>query len=204
MDRRKVLKNIGTGIGAFTFTPSLISLFQSCQQDSTLDLRTFSIDQYSFVTKLMDIIIPKTETPGAIELNLNRFIDLYIDEVWPEQIKISFLLGLDKCSQIHLNSNPKNLELLLDKYLKVDKKIKDKYDDLISDYEEQIELGNKASIDQDIIEYIFIKKLRDITVMSFKIDEYVAKNLLIYTPIPGDYKGCVNLQEVTGGKAWAL
>ena len=40
--------------------------------------------------------------------------------------------------------------------------------------------------------------------MSFKIDEYVAKNLLIYTPIPGDYKGCVNLQEVTGGKAWAL
>jgi hypothetical protein len=96
------------------------------------------------------------------------------------------------------------LELLLDKYLKVDKKIKDKYDDLISDYEEQIELGNKASIDQDIIEYIFIKKLRDITVMSFKIDEFVAKNLLVYTPIPGNYKGCVNLQEVTGGKAWAL
>jgi hypothetical protein len=152
----------------------------------------------------MDIIIPKTETPGAIELNLNRFIDIYIDEVWPGDIKKLFLLGLDKCSQIHLNTNSKNLKLLLDKYLKVDKKIKDKHDDLISDYEEQIELGNKVSIDQDIIEYVFIKKLRDITVMSFKIDEYVAKNLLVYNPIPGDYKGCVNLQEVTGGKAWAL
>ena len=107
MDRRKVLKNVGTGIGAITFTPSLLSLFQSCKQETTLDLKTFSIDQYSFVTKLMDIIIPKTETPGAIELNLNRFIDIYIDEVWPGGIKKLFLLGLDKCSQIHLNTNSK-------------------------------------------------------------------------------------------------
>ena len=31
MNRRKVLKNIGTGIGAFTITPTIIGLFQSCQ-----------------------------------------------------------------------------------------------------------------------------------------------------------------------------
>ena len=40
--------------------------------------------------------------------------------------------------------------------------------------------------------------------MSFKINEYVAKNLLSYIPIPGDYKGCVDLEETTGGKAWTL
>jgi len=27
---------------------------------------------------------------------------------------------------------------------------------------------------------------------------------LAYAPIPGDYKGCVDLQETTGGKAWSL
>ena len=31
MDRRKALRNIGTGIGAIAVTPTIVSLFQSCQ-----------------------------------------------------------------------------------------------------------------------------------------------------------------------------
>ncbi|OUW34721.1 MAG: hypothetical protein CBD39_03180 [Flavobacteriaceae bacterium TMED179] len=204
MDRRKALKNIGTGIGTFTVSPSIISLFNSCQQDTIQDIVTFSNEQYDFITKLMDIIIPKTDTPGAIELNLNKFIDIYINEVWPSEIKMVFLLGLDKCLITHSKSGIEELKLLLDKTFKIDKEISDKYDDLISDYQEQIELGYKASIDKDILEYLFLKKLRDMTIMSFKINEYVAKNLLAYSPIPGDYKGCVDLQETTGGKLWSL
>ncbi len=203
MDRRKALKNIGTGIGTFTVSPSIISLFNSCQQDSIQDLVTFSKEQYDFITKLIDIIIPKTDTPGAIELNLNKFIDLYINEVWPGEIKMVFLSGLDKCLT-DSKSSTEGLKLLLDKTFKIDEQISDNYDDLISDYQEQIELGYKASIDQNILEYLFLKKLRDITVMSFKINEYVAKNLMDYSPIPGDYKGCVDLRETTGGKAWSL
>ncbi len=204
MDRRKALKNIGTGIGTFTVSPSIISLFNSCQQDTIQDIVTFSNEQYDFITKLMDIIIPKTDTPGAIELKLNKFIDIYINEVWPSEIKMVFLLGLDKCLITHSKSGIEELKLLLDKTFKIDKEISDKYDDLISDYQEQIELGYKASIDKDILEYLFLKKLRDMTIMSFKINEYVAKNLLAYSPIPGDYKGCVDLQETTGGKLWSL
>ena len=34
MDRRKALQNIGTGIGAISLTPSVVSLFQSCQSAS--------------------------------------------------------------------------------------------------------------------------------------------------------------------------
>ena len=35
MDRRKALRNIGTGIGAIAVTPTVISLFQSCQSAAT-------------------------------------------------------------------------------------------------------------------------------------------------------------------------
>ena len=31
MDRRKALRNIGSGIGAIAITPTVVSLFQSCQ-----------------------------------------------------------------------------------------------------------------------------------------------------------------------------
>ena len=57
MDRRKALKNIGTGIGTFTVSPSIISLFNSCQQDTIQDIVNFSNEQYDFITKLLVIII---------------------------------------------------------------------------------------------------------------------------------------------------
>tara|TARA_B100001029_G_C14946309_1_gene386124 strand:+ start:156 stop:770 length:615 start_codon:yes stop_codon:yes gene_type:complete len=204
MNRRKALKNIGTGIGTIVITPSLVSLIQSCQNDATQKLVTFSNTQFKFISKLMDIIIPKTSTPGAIELKLDRFVDLYINEVWEQDVKLTFLKGLDKCLNGLPNIETESLKQLLDKNLKIDKDTTENYNDLISEYQDQIELGNKASIDKNILDYVFFKKLRDLTVMSFKINEYVAKNLLAYSPIPGDYKGCVDLEETTGGKAWSL
>lgn len=204
MDRRRALKNLGTGIGAFTLSTSMINLLQSCQNQTGLNLLTFSSKQFSFVSKLMDLIIPGTDLPGATDLKLNIFIDSYISEVWYSQNKNVFIKGLDKCLLEVKNHDDKNLIALLDKYLKIDKKISDKYDDMISDYEDKIKLGQNPSFDQNIFQYVFIKKLRDLSVMSFKINEYIAENVLAYTPIPGDYKGCVDLEKTTGGKAWSL
>ena len=204
MDRRRALKNLGTGIGAFTLSTSMINLLQSCQNQTNLNLLTFSSKQFSFISKLMDLIIPSTDLPGAIDLKLNIFIDSYISEVWYSQNKDIFIQGLDKCILEVKNHEEKNLIALLDKYLKIDKKISDKYDDMISDYEDKVKLGQNPSFDQNIFQYVFIKKLRDLSVMSFKINEYIAENVLAYNPIPGNYKGCVDLENTTGGKAWSL
>lgn len=204
MDRRRALKNLGTGIGAFTLGTSMINLLQSCQNQTNLNLLTFSSKQFSFISKLMDLIIPSTDLPGATDLKLNIFIDSYISEVWYSQNKDIFIQGLDKCILEVKNHEEKNLIALLDKYLKIDKKISDKYDDMISDYEDKVKLGQNPSFDQNIFQYVFIKKLRDLSVMSFKINEYIAENVLAYNPIPGNYKGCVDLENTTGGKAWSL
>ena len=204
MNRRRALKNLGTGIGAFTLSTSMINLLQSCQNQTNLNLLTFSSKQFSFISKLMDLIIPSTDLPGATDLKLNIFIDSYISEVWYSQNKDIFIQGLDKCILEVKNHEEKNLIALLDKYLKIDKKISDKYDDMISDYEDKVKLGQNPSFDQNIFQYVFIKKLRDLSVMSFKINEYIAENVLAYNPIPGNYKGCVDLENTTGGKAWSL
>ena len=204
MDRRRALKNLGTGIGAFTLSTSMINLLQSCQNQTNLNLLTFSSKQFSFISKLMDLIIPSTDLPGATDLKLNIFIDSYISEVWYSQNKDIFIQGLDKCILEVKNHEEKNLIALLDKYLKIDKKISDKYDDMISDYEDKVKLGQNPSFDQNIFQYVFIKKLRDLSVMSFKINEYIAENVLAYNSIPGNYKGCVDLENTTGGKAWSL
>ena len=75
---------------------------------------------------------------------------------------------------------------------------------MISDFEDDLKNGRNSILDENILEYTFIKKLRDYTVMSFRINEFIAKNEMEYLPVPGKYDGCIDLNEATGGKVWAL
>ena len=81
MDRRKALKNIGTGFGAIAVTPTVVSLFQSCQSAATYAPAYFSSSDFEKISQLMELIIPATDIPGAIELKLPEFSDGYIAAV---------------------------------------------------------------------------------------------------------------------------
>ena len=79
MNRRKALKNIGISFGSITFSTSILSILQSCQANE-LDWSPdfFTTKQISFIDRMFEIIIPETDTPGAISLNLSKFVDAYI------------------------------------------------------------------------------------------------------------------------------
>ena len=78
MNRRKALKNIGISFGSITFSTSILSILQSCQANE-LDWSPdfFTTKQISFIDRMFEIIIPETDTPGAISLNLSKFVDAY-------------------------------------------------------------------------------------------------------------------------------
>ena len=48
-----------------------------------------------------------------------------------------------------------------------------------------------------------IKDLRKLTVGAYKINEFVGEKLMAYNPIPGEQKGCVDLNEASGGIVWS-
>jgi len=49
----------------------------------------------------------------------------------------------------------------------------------------------------------FWKGIKGDTYFGYFSSETVAKDVLVYLPVPGEYEGCVDLQEATGGKTWA-
>ena len=83
MKRRDALKNLGLATGFFVATPTIVSLLQSCTSDiKTWTPEFLSIEQGAVLTKLVDIILPKTDDlPSATELNVPQFIDRYINNV---------------------------------------------------------------------------------------------------------------------------
>tara|TARA_B100001996_G_scaffold375574_1_gene355701 strand:+ start:240 stop:821 length:582 start_codon:yes stop_codon:yes gene_type:complete len=189
MDRRNALKNIGKGLGTITITPSILNLFQSCQNSTTLNSVFFNKEQFLVVSKLMEIIIPETETPGAISLKLPEFIDAYIYNVIDED---------------NITSN-KILKEGLNKFIDLVKSETTKQETneiSIKEWEDQLRKVLVSESKNDKIT-IAIQDLRKLTVGAYKINEFVGENLMAYNPVPGKQIGCVDLNEATKGVVWS-
>ena len=198
MDRRKAIKTIGIGTTAITVTPAVVGMLQSCQsQTNTFKPIHFSKENFSVVSQLMDLIIPETDIPGAIELKLPEFLDGFIDVIMNDKAKKKITDGLDQFIAVSLKDSGKSsasrldrsdLDVQLAKYLKADQQQQNSAQD------------DKAYQSASA----FAKQLRSMTINAFKTNEYIGENVLVYVPIPGKQEGCVDLMEATGGKAWSL
>ena len=71
MKRRGAIKRISLAFSSLTLSTPVILTIQSCQTNSSdLNFSFFNKRQISFLEKIMEIVIPETDTPGAKTLNL--------------------------------------------------------------------------------------------------------------------------------------
>tara|TARA_B100001173_G_scaffold303083_1_gene305477 strand:- start:5496 stop:6140 length:645 start_codon:yes stop_codon:yes gene_type:complete len=214
MDRRKALKTIGIGTGAITLTPAVVGIFQSCKKNiGQFTPIHFSNDDFSILSKLMDLILPKTDIPGAIELKLPEFLDGYIDVILSDPAKQEISIGLDQFLKVALNDSGKNKSSQLDlkdldnqlaKYLKAGEGKQKELDKKAKQFFNKKKTNSKVEIPNIALASSFAIKLRSLTITAFKTNEYIGENVLAYAPIPGEQIGCIDLNEATGGKAWSL
>jgi len=81
MDRRSAIKNITLSFGTITLSTGTMSIIQSCQTNTAdWNPKFFSLSDLQFLEKVLEIIIPETDSPGAKSLKLVRFVDRYIDK----------------------------------------------------------------------------------------------------------------------------
>src|SRR5680860_65970 len=211
MDRRKALRNMGLALGYTVATPTLISIVQSCKNETVLEWTPdfFTKDEGAALTKLVDIIIPKTDTPSASETQVHLFIDRFTNEVMDKKQqkfwKMSMGRFLEKAQTDSDNEKAgdltaENLEAVLGPALKVTKEDQTKHFKAIQQYNEAIAEGQEPLLDDAISRFAFANNLRGLTIMGYKTSEYVGEEVLEYLPVPGEYIGCGDLQELTGGK----
>jgi len=195
MDRRKALKNMGLSLGYAVATPTLISIMQSCK-DTAPELEWtpdfFTKDEGSILTHLVDLILPKTDTPSASEVQVNLFIDKFINEVMEKEQQdfVKMTMGED-------------LEPPLATALKVSKPQEALNQQALEEYMEASKEGDPGDLNDELAAYAFASQLRGMTVWGYKTSEYVGKKVLAYLPLPGEYIGCGDVETLTGGKAWS-
>ena len=212
MNRRKALKNLGLSLGTITLSPAVLSLLQSCKNDLDWNPVFFNSNQVSIVSELTDLIIPSgDDIPGSKELNLIKFIDLYIYNISNKKEQDLLKKSMDAfLSDCLIRSNKNNVDNLerndldssLEYYFKIKNSSNSKWRQAYNKNKDQ-DIVNKSDLNE-AFSFNFLNTIRQLTITAFKGNEYIGENVLAYVPIPGQQKGCVDLQETTGGKAWSI
>lgn len=217
MKRRLALKNMGMVFGYAAATPTLLSVLQSCKEKPAYAEWVpsfFDKDKGYALAQMVDVILPKTDTPSATEVNVHVFIDKFVNEVLPEEQKSFTRLLIDKfMGEVLIESGKDSLkdvdgtdfEPLLSKYLaKRTDEEKEAQEVVVGKYMETVMSGKEAELDNKVACYAFAENVRSMAIWAYKSSEYIGEEVLAYLPIPGEYVGCGDVNELTGGKAWSL
>ena len=170
MNRRDLLKKGVYGLAGVSLSSTLMSTLQSCTSIEKYSPHYFSKTEFSLLSNIVDFLIPKTETPGALEMKVPQFIDIIISETYNNESKNNFSNKLKVLIEDFKSNN-----IDLSDY----KSMKSKF---VNDF------NNKTH--QEIY-----NQIRDLTVWGFKTSKEIALNVLNYNPIPGYQLGCVDIDK---------
>jgi hypothetical protein len=101
MQRRQILSVLGTAALAPLLAP--LSARERWAAGTGLHARAagqaggsaLSPAQMALVTALADTVIPRTETPGAVDVGAPAFVDLLLAEWYPDRERQEILAGID-------------------------------------------------------------------------------------------------------------
>ena len=174
MQRRDALKRTALILGSAVAIPSLTSALKGC---TPAEVNTYSpvfLNQQQFYTvaAIADRILPATETTGAIDVGVDRFIDLMLNECYAEVEQQRFLQGIAEFQKA-LGEGVEFQEL--------EKEEKDRILDPISESELDLDIN------------VMFATIKDLTLLGYFTSEQGIKQNYNYQPVPGRYEGCVTL-----------
>lgn len=184
LSRRNILKLAGLALGA-AVSPSCRQALESGSDLSAAPVAgALSAEQLQAIGALADLIIPETDTPGAIEAGVPDFIHQIVVDwytVAERQIFLDGLAELDQSAQAHWSRRFIDLTPV-------------EQAQLLAELEPPMEGAAAgpmsgslpAGASGDLPFYI---KLKELTVLGFYSSELAATTELDYQPVPGYYDG---------------
>src|SRR3954468_7542298 len=93
MNRREAIQRAGLVLGYAVSAPVLAGIMNGCKAAPELTYKPvfFDNDQAAIVSEVAQIIIPKTDTPGAKEAGVPSFIDQVLRECYKKRDQQRFL-----------------------------------------------------------------------------------------------------------------
>lgn len=202
LNRRELIKKISLTTGGILSATTIATILSGCDNKTLSVDNTAAVsslvpaDQSASISRLVDIILPETETVGALSVGVPVFIGAIVSDVFTPKENDAFFHGLGSLSTISeaLYGTP-FVALSPSKQSTLATNI----NLAMTTNDTAVFKGvNKKMLQSAINTFGVIKEL---TLLGFFSSERGATEFLHYDPIPGSFHGNVALTEV--GKTWA-
>jgi hypothetical protein len=195
MKRRQLLKNASVLLGT-ALSPSVVRAIISGVDGHNV-IRTPRLDdhQRAMCRTLSEIIIPATDTPGAIEAGVPHFIELMVSDWYTETERGIFISGLHQLDEYcqHQFSTP---------FLNC---LHDEQEKALTHMEIEAGKYHGPEAVAPILPMIdenqpFFTKLKELTVLGYYMSEVGATQELKFLPMPMEYHD-IDFSDV--GRQWS-
>lgn len=195
MNRRDVIKSSALFVGYAVSTTALSNLFISCKSEVQLDWKPvfLSNNQARTISEMTECILPRTQTPGAKDLHIDRFIDKMLKDLLSADEQKDFVEGLNAFESACKSQNgasfaestPQQQTAFLQKMDKEAAKL---------DPSVWVANVGKAAPTP------FYRRVKALTLLGYYTSQDIGEKVLSFDPIPGVFIGCMPLAQV--GNAW--
>jgi len=184
MNRREAIKRTALLLGIAISPSGITSVLAQVARNPAAKPLHLKPWQFSVVSAAAEVIIPRTDTPGAIDAGVPQFIDVTYGDFFAESDQTMFKQGILALNQA---SKAAHQEATFAK---------------ITSAQQEAILKTIAE-DTTHPQRNFLHKMRELTLLGFFTSEVVAKNesIAIWDPVPGPFIPCQDL-AVTNGVAY--
>lgn len=184
MNRRDAIKRAGLALGAAISASTLsgVAYAQESRSGAGWKPKNLNRRQAETAGAIAERILPKTDTPGALDVGVPEFMDIMYGGYMTKEEKSTFSRGLNDVNKKARKAHKKHFADLSAA----------QQDGLIRELAADAEKNARA----------FYRKVRELTLVGYFTSKEVGMNVLKYDPIPGMYNGCMPTSE-TGNVSWS-
>jgi hypothetical protein len=196
MNRRELLQQVAWMMGGAISAPAILGVLGGCsaKKEAAWQPVFLSKEQGALVAEVAEIIIPKTDTPGAKDAGVPAFIDTMLKDVYTQEDRDRYLAGLQSFDDAANGKYGKRFMELSSK-----------------DQTELVQASNDEAVAIELaydpppktLRRPFILMTKELSLLGFFTSEIGATQVLQYVAVPGAYQACVPLAQAGNGKAWA-
>ena len=183
LTRRTAIRNAAVLIGG-AISATELGLLESALAATGVESQPkfLSSEQLRMVERIADLIIPETDTPGAVEAGVHRFIDVMLEEWASSDTQREFIDGL---TGIERRAKEGGMQSFLGGTV-------ERQGELVRSLDEEA----FATGAQDT----FFRRLKKLILFAYFSSEPGATQTLRFDRIPGDYEPCLSLEG--DSRAW--
>jgi hypothetical protein len=197
MNRREAIQQVAWLMGGALSAPAILGVLSGCSPKASATWKPVFLTeaQGAVVADVAELIIPRTDTPGAGDVGVPAFIDLMLKDAYPKQDQERFLGGLAALEEEAKGAHGKKfLELPWEQRMALLQKIHD----AAAAAERQLNLPPAQ------LQRPFVLMMKELSMLGYFTSKVGATQILQYVAVPGGFQACIPLAQAGNGKTWAV